>query len=254
MRSIQICIENQPIFNLGSTGFFQKCAFSLSGCFYPGKLTMRTADITTSKLHWNSVLSMQNAKYMCLDINFFTFLLPSTDTNICNLHLHFPHCGLLSSTNSRTRYRMVIFFGEMRCTVWGLPHAVILANKLLWKHLAPHGYFECKQTPGLWKHMSRPISFTLVIDDFGVKYEWKEDIEHLIKSIKQKYELTEDWDGDLYCSIHIKWDYIAHTLDISMPGFIIKKLQTYKCASPTKPQHCPHSPQPQQYGSKTQHS
>ncbi len=38
---------------------------------YPGKLTTSTADLTTSKLHWNSVLSTQRAKYMCLDIKNF---------------------------------------------------------------------------------------------------------------------------------------------------------------------------------------
>ena len=38
---------------------------------YPGKLTTRTADITTSKILWNSVLSTNNAKYMCFDIIFF---------------------------------------------------------------------------------------------------------------------------------------------------------------------------------------
>jgi hypothetical protein len=35
---------------------------------HSGKLTTRTADITTSKLHWNSVLSTQKAKYTCLDL------------------------------------------------------------------------------------------------------------------------------------------------------------------------------------------
>ena len=35
---------------------------------YPGKLTTQTADIITPKLHWNSVLSTQKAKYMCLDL------------------------------------------------------------------------------------------------------------------------------------------------------------------------------------------
>ena len=35
---------------------------------YPGGLTTRTADITTSKILWNSILSTKNAKYMCLDI------------------------------------------------------------------------------------------------------------------------------------------------------------------------------------------
>jgi hypothetical protein len=39
--------------------------------FYPGELTTRTADMTTAKLHWNSVLSNPNAKYMCLDIGNF---------------------------------------------------------------------------------------------------------------------------------------------------------------------------------------
>jgi hypothetical protein len=81
---------------------------------------------------------------------------------------------------------------EMRRAMWGLPQSGILANKLLRKRLAPHGYYECKQTPGLWKHTSRPISFTLVVDDFGVKYTNKNDIDHLIASLKTDYELTED--------------------------------------------------------------
>jgi len=43
---------------------------------HPGELTTRTADITTSKLHWNSVLSTQKAKYMCLDLKSFYLLAP----------------------------------------------------------------------------------------------------------------------------------------------------------------------------------
>ena len=38
---------------------------------YPGELTTQTADLTTSKLMWNSVLSTEGAKYMCLDIKNF---------------------------------------------------------------------------------------------------------------------------------------------------------------------------------------
>jgi hypothetical protein len=105
--------------------------------------------------------------------------------------------------------------------MWGLPQAGILANKLLKKRLAPHGYFECKQTPCLWKHVACPIYFTLVVDNFGMKYMCQEHINHLIMCIKEKYELTEDWDSDLYCGIHLKWDYNARPLNISMPGYII---------------------------------
>ena len=59
------------------------------------------------------------------------------------------------------------------------------------------GYYECKHTPGLWRHLTRPISFTLVVNDFGVKYVGREHVNHLIKRIKEKYELTEDWSGNL---------------------------------------------------------
>ena len=43
---------------------------------YPGELTTRTADITTSKSHWNSILSTQQAKYMCLDLKNFYLSAP----------------------------------------------------------------------------------------------------------------------------------------------------------------------------------
>ncbi len=35
---------------------------------YLGKLSTRTTDLTTSKMMWNSVLSTEGAKYMCLNI------------------------------------------------------------------------------------------------------------------------------------------------------------------------------------------
>jgi hypothetical protein len=65
-------------------------------------------------------------------------------------------------------YRGFVYL-EMRHTVWGLPQAGILANKLLHRRLLPHGYFECPNTPGLWKQKTRPIAFTLVVDNFVVK-------------------------------------------------------------------------------------
>ncbi len=100
----------------------------------------------------------------------------------------------------------------MHRAVWCLPQAGILVNKLLQKRLLPHGYYKCKHTPGLWQHLTRPISFTLVVNDFGVKYVGKEHVNHLIKCIKEKYELSEDWSGDLYCGIKLHWDYNACTV------------------------------------------
>ncbi len=96
--------------------------------------------------------------------------------------------------------------------------------------------------PGLWRHELRPLTFTLVVDDFGVKFVNKEDVDHLISSIKTTYSITKDWMGNLYCGISLKWDYIGRTVDISMPGYIKKKLQEYEHFQTTKAQTCPYSP------------
>jgi hypothetical protein len=92
----------------------------------------------------------------------------------------------------------------------------------------------------------------LVVDNFGVKYVGKEHVDHLIRCIKEQYELTKDWTGDLYCGIKLKWDYEARMVDLSMPGYIKQLLLKYKHHMPTKPQHCPYAPAPKQYGAKAQ--
>ncbi len=46
-----------------------------------------------------------------------------------------------------------------------------------------------------------------MVDNFGVKYVNKDDVNHLIKFLKHKYKLTKDWDGDLYCGIKLMWNY-----------------------------------------------
>jgi hypothetical protein len=90
---------------------------------------------------------------------------------------------------------------QMRQAVWGLPQACILVNKRLCRKLVPFGYYESTHTLGLWCHEMRPILFTLVVDNFGIKYVNKEDVDHLITSIRKDYSLTKDWMGDLYCGI-----------------------------------------------------
>lgn len=107
---------------------------------------------------------------------------------------------------------------EMCRAIYGLPQAGALANTLLRKHLAPAGYYEVAHTPGLWRHTWRPISFALVVDDFGIKYVGKEHANHLIAALND-YTLSVDWKGDLFCGITLAWNYKDRYLDISMPGY-----------------------------------
>ena len=66
-------------------------------------------------------------------------------------------------------------------------------------------------TPALWKHVTRDITFSLVADDFGVKYVGKENAYHLIQDLKKQYTISMDWTGLFFCGLHIQWDYSART-------------------------------------------
>ena len=54
--------------------------------------------------------------------------------------------------------------------MYGLPQAGKIANDLLKERLEYFGYYPTNFTPGLWKHVWRPVQFTLVVDEFGVKF------------------------------------------------------------------------------------
>jgi hypothetical protein len=219
---------------------------------YNAKASVHTADLDMAKLHWNSVVSMENAWYMCLDIkkNYLMAVLEYFEYMKISLVL-FP-----AWTIEQFKLKRLAFDGwvhiEMRQAVWGLPQGGILANKPLRCKLAPFGYYKSTNIPGLWRHESKPITFFLVVDNFGVKFVNKADVDHLISSIKQTYKLTKDWTGNLHCSIMLSWDYVNRTVDISIPGYIKKKLQEYKHVMAEKLQTCPHSPEPKQFGAESQ--
>ena len=91
---------------------------------------------------------------------------------------------------------------KIRRSIYGLTQSGKLANDYLIKKIMPHGYFEVKHTPGLWTHITRPIQFTLVVDDFGVKYTRRKDAEHLLSVLKKSFTaVSTDWEGALCCGI-----------------------------------------------------
>jgi hypothetical protein len=95
--------------------------------------------------------------------------------------------------------------------MYGLRQAGLLANQLLQTRSAPFGYYPARHTPGLWLQKTRPISFTLVVDDFAVKYVGKQHAEHLRNALLRTYELTTDWTVRVYSGVTLTWDYEQRT-------------------------------------------
>jgi hypothetical protein len=137
--------------------------------------------------------------------------------------------------------------------MYGLPQAGILANKLLAKRLAKHGYYQVRHTPGLWRHTFCPIMFCLVVDDFAIQYVGKDHANHLLNLLRNDYEaVSVDWKAALYCGITCDWDYKNRTCDMSMPGYVKATLDKFQHPTPRRPQHSPHRHNPIQYGVKVQ--
>ncbi len=168
---------------------------------YDGDASIPTADLDTAKLHWNSVISMENARYMCLDIKKFYLTAALEYFEYMKIPLTLFPVWTIEQYNLHKLALDGWVYIEMRRVVWGLPQASILANKQLRRKLAPFRYYESANTPGLWRHESWPLTFTLVVDNFGIKFVNIADVDHLISSIKKTCTLMEDWTGNLYCSI-----------------------------------------------------
>jgi hypothetical protein len=141
---------------------------------------------------------------------------------------------------------------EIQKVMYGLPQAGILTNELLQRNIAKDGYRPTTHTHGLWTHDTRPISLSLVVDDFGVKYVGREHAEHLMDCIRKNYNISSDYNGVAYYGLTLDWDYKKHTVDLSMPGYIKAALHKYQHPATAHPEHAPHTWNPLIYGAKTQ--
>ena len=137
--------------------------------------------------------------------------------------------------------------------MYGLPQSGLLANELLEQRLNKRGYRQSKLVPGLWKHDWRPVQFTLVVDDFGVKYVGEEHALHLKQTLTADYAVTTEWDGKRYIGITLDWDYKRRQVHLSMPGYIQKALKQFQHIAPSKQQQ-PYPSASINYGAKKQYA
>ena len=138
--------------------------------------------------------------------------------------------------------------------MYGLKEAGIIAYKRLIRNLQPHGYAPVAHTLGLWTHTTLSTTFTLAVDNFGIKLFAVDDATHLLNALRKNYSITIDPYGSKYCGLKINWNYPGNYVDISMPNAVRKSLERFQHPTPTRPQHSPHKWLAPAYGSKVQYS
>ena len=67
------------------------------------------------------------------------------------------------------------------------------------------------------------------MDDFGVKYENKADVQDLINILNNNYKVvTIDWAGALYAGINLDCDCKNKKVHLTMPGYIKRAFHQFQ--------------------------
>ena len=107
---------------------------------YPGELSTKVADLTTSKPLWNSVLSKNKAKFMGIDIKNFYLGTPMDRFEYMKMPLNIFPEHISHQYNLPKNTKKGFIYLEIRKAIYGLPEAGKLANLQIQEKLKPSGY------------------------------------------------------------------------------------------------------------------
>jgi hypothetical protein len=160
----------------------------------PYDVSARTASLDVVKILLHSTVS-DKKQWFTIDIKDFYLGTPLPDTRYEYIRIA---CPQETTAYFYRRTQPGTFLLQRRClfsdskmyvrtpTSW---HRLSQLRLIL--HLAKHGYHQCPNTPCLFQHETRDITFCLVVDDFGVRYNSQSDADHLIATLRaNQYDLT----------------------------------------------------------------
>ena len=173
---------------------------------YLGDVSTETAGLTTAKMLFNSVVSTPDAKFCTFDISNMYLNTPLDDYQYMRFNVKDVPPEVIDLYNLHDKITPDGWlYCKIRRAIYGLKEAGKLANIQLQKVLATEGYYPCPFTQGFFCHETRDITFSLVVDNFGVKYTNRKDAEHLESVIKKNYPMKTNWDGDYYLGMTVKY-------------------------------------------------
>jgi len=223
---------------------------------FDGDTAAYTASMPTLKILLNAVVSTKNAKFATADIKDYYLGTPLTDkygrpaVEYMRIQMDFIPADVQALYNLADIEHHGAVYMEISKSIYGLPQSGRQSQDRLVKHLRAHDYIQCRNTPSLFRHKTRGIAFTLVVDDFGIMYTEEADLDHFLTTLRLQYEITEDRDvKQKYVGITIEHDRKANTISLSMPGYIEKALARFQMTDARKASS-PAIYTPPEYGAK----
>jgi hypothetical protein len=106
---------------------------------YPGNKTTKTADMTTAKLIFNSVISTPKGHFMGIDLKDFYLCSNLDEYKYVRIPIHMLPDAIMNLYNLHDKVVDGYVYAKVRKGMYGLPQAGHLANEQLHKLLEPHG-------------------------------------------------------------------------------------------------------------------
>ena len=75
--------------------------------------------------------------------------------------------------------------------------------------------------------------------DFGIKYNTKDDANHLLNYLHSLYDITTDWADTLYIGFSLLWGSIHRIVCLFMSGYVERALHRFCVPVPPNTQHSP---------------
>ena len=158
-----------------------------------------TASILETKLLANSVISdhkKHNSKFCAIDLKDLFLNTPMEKPEYIRIH---------------RKYFSQAFLSTYKLT----------------EKIANDNHVYCRVKKGML-----PTKFALCIDNFGIKYNSDQDLQHLIQILKKYYDISIDKEDKNCCGLTFDWNYKDGYVDIIMPGYVPKALQQFNHPPP----------------------
>lgn len=194
---------------------------------YPFPTTSPVADRTLINIHQQSVLADRKRtgedwRYMCADFKDYYLGSKLPRSEWLRISTKYMNEELLIELQKYVVAGTVLF--EVVGSMYGHPAAGLIAYTDLVTHLAAHGYYQSRLIPCLFMNQDKSITFTLVVDDIGIKYKHNAGaIKHLQKILAKpysKWDVKFDLTGSQYNGQRLQWNYQDSTLIKDVPAYM----------------------------------
>ena len=169
---------------------------------YDGETASKYIILPTTKILVNRTIFTPIARFAWVDLAKFYYGTPMHEYEYMKIKYYEIPDEIIQKYNlDKILHTYGYMYLEIIKDIPGMNQSGKINNDQITKHLNKYGYHPWRHMPSLWKHEKRYIKFNLLIDDFGINYQGKENIEYLWNDLEDLYVIPVDLKGATFLVI-----------------------------------------------------